>query len=169
MRIIRYLLSIVALLFKGRVSHENLLAIILVSFFVSNCSSNRTSSSHDVGFLIGTVVLSEENQMPNNQVSRAPKGVRKEILIFELTNVSETQASGKLYSSINSKLLKTTKTNAEGEFKVKLTEGKYSVVVKENDGYYINLFDKDNNIHPVMIEGNKTTTTTVTISYNASY
>ena len=169
MKIRKYYLLIGISFSDVKILLEKVFVIMLISLFASSCSANRTSASSDMGVLMGVVVLSEGNQMPNNQLEESSRGVSREVLIYELTNVSDAQESGQLYSSINSKVLKRTKTNAKGEFKVKLTEGKYSVVIKEGEGYYINQFDKENNIHPVLIETGKTTKTTVTINYNASY
>lgn len=60
-------------------------------------------------------------------------------------------------------------TNPDGSFKLKLPPGKYSVFVKEDDGLFANLFDKDNSINPVVVKERQYSWLPITVDYNATY
>ena len=111
------------------------------------------------------------NQMPSIDRPMNENGspVSATVYIYELTNHNNlTQESG-IYSNISTKKVAAIKTADNGEFKIKLAEGIYSLFVKSGEGFYANLFDEKMNIHPITITKDQITTTKVKIDLKATY
>ena len=111
------------------------------------------------------------NQMPSIDRPMNENGnpVPVTVYIYELTNHNNlTQQSG-IYSNIDTKKIAAIKTTDNGEFKIKLAEGVYSLFVKLNEGYFANLYDEKMNIHPIAIIKDQMTTTKVKIDLKATY
>ena len=120
----------------------------------------------------GKVLWKAGNLMPGPGV-KPSKGspVVREIYIYELTSDKQTEAAeeGGFYRKINSKLVKKVKSDKKGLFSVLLPPGYYSLFVKEEKGFYANLFDDAMNINPVQIRKGKWDTFEFVIDYAAVY
>ncbi len=111
------------------------------------------------------------NQMPSIDRPRNENGspVQAIVCIYELTNHHElTQESG-IYTNITSKKIAAIRTAENGEFKIALSEGVYSLFIKTENGYFANLYDEKMNIHPIIISKDQITSTKVKIDYKAAY
>lgn len=111
------------------------------------------------------------NQMPSPDRPGNSDGnpIQATVYVFELTNHSEqTQESG-VYTNITTKKIAAIRTADNGEFKIALPEGVYSLFVKVEEGYFANLFDEKMNIHPITITKDQMTTTKVKVDYKATY
>lgn len=122
----------------------------------------------------GQVLWLEGNFMPtidagSNRKRNQGEPVAREIHIHELTNVGDVVQDGLFYSQINSKLIETVQSDEEGHFQVQLSPGRYSLFVKEEKGFFANIFDIDNNINPVEVKEDEITEITVKINYKAAY
>ncbi len=120
----------------------------------------------------GKILWKAGNLMPGPGV-KPSKGspVVREIYIYELTSDKQTEAAeeGGFYRKINSKFVKKVKSDKKGLFSVLLPPGYYSLFVKEEKGFYANLFDDAMNINPVQIRKGKWDTFEFVIDYAAVY
>lgn len=120
----------------------------------------------------GTVYLVTGNQMPSpGEPKPAPRGIKTTLYIYELTNMSQvvrTETSA-FYSTIASKPVKQVETGEDGSFKVKLPPGRYSLFVKKGELFYSNIFDGENNIHPVTVVKGEYAKDEFRVDYNAVY
>jgi hypothetical protein len=148
-------------------------ALILSAFIIVAMSSFRPS---DTDFcrrqgLKGHVYLVRGNQMPSPDAPPSPgKGFKTILYIYELTNASQAgQQQGAYYTSISTKLVKEVKTDESGYFKVKLKPGRYSLFVKKGELFYSNIFDGQNNIHPIEVKKGEWTEEDFKADYDAVY
>ena len=119
----------------------------------------------------GTLVKTEGNCMPiidwgNTTCKQYP--AKREILIYEYTNMNETRHEFTKFFDIYTKLVATTTCDEEGFFELALESGKYSVFVKEGEYLYANSFDGKGGIEPVTVELSKVSETFLNLNY-ASY
>ena len=138
--------------------------------------TRRTASTKPVVFqgVCGTVVEKRGNRMPSPDAPRSNAGgtlVVREVLIFPLLNMSQVDAgdNGFINSVRNTKPIKTVKSGKDGKFCVSLPVGNYSVVVREPEGLYANLYDSQSNINPISVEKNRRSTTIVEITHQAVF
>ena len=121
--------------------------------------------------ICGSIVWKSGNLMPSpdSQVPK-PKGVQRELFVYELTNSEQATLQNGFYKAIVTNFVKSVKSDAEGKFCLALPEGKYSLFVKEGDkGLYANQFDGDGNIFPVKITKDNLSMIVFTIDYQANY
>jgi hypothetical protein len=123
------------------------------------------------GHLVGKVTEVVGNQMPSPtpQSKATSFGVVREIFVFELTNQKQATRENYFYKSITTRLIAKKKTKADGSFQIKLKAGKYSIFVKEQDGFFANQLDGEGNINKVVIEPKKTTSLDLRVDYKAAY
>ena len=118
----------------------------------------------------GQVFWVSGNQMPGPEAVLSPnQGAEREILVYELTNVSETAQVGPFFRDIKTRLVATTQSKSDGTFKIKLPAGEYSVFTREKNGLYANLFDGKGNINGVIVKPGQYAWRTITIDYDAAY
>ncbi len=120
--------------------------------------------------LEGQVFWVSGNQMPGPEAVLSPnQGAIREVMIYELTTVSDATQVGPFFRDIKTRLVVCVQSKADGKFRVKLPEGTYSVFTKERNGLYANLFDEKGNINPVVIKPGQFAWKTITIDYDAAY
>ncbi|GGG08687.1 carboxypeptidase regulatory-like domain-containing protein [Pontibacter amylolyticus] len=120
----------------------------------------------------GQILWEAGNQMPSPDAppSKGPRGVERTVYIYELTNSSQTTSQdGVFHTAIQTKLITQVKTDANGNFAVRLEPGRYSLFTKEEQGLYANLLDGDMNIFPVEVKEGEVTTVEFLVNYNAFY
>ena len=120
----------------------------------------------------GKVYWVAGNQMPSPDAPPpAPKPMKTTLYIFELTNRQQAKSmdGGPFYSSLPTKLIREVQSNAEGQFKVKLPPGEYSVFTKKGELFYANTFDQFNNIAPVKVLAGQFASLEVRVDYDAAY
>lgn len=120
----------------------------------------------------GHVYFVSGNRMPSpDEPQAAPKGIKTKLFVYKLTNLGEVQKEGSsaFYKSISTELVKEITTNDDGSYKIKLKPGRYSLFVKKDDLFYSNLFDAENNIHPVEVIKGKMTRDDFQVDYGAVY
>lgn len=153
---------------------KNFMIFFLFVYLTAGCgikqyTAKKGSKIHQG--IYGQVFELTGNQMPSPDRPGNPEGtpIQTTVFVYELTNNSEeTQESG-IYKNINTKRIAAIKTAANGEFKIGLPEGVYSLFVKVEAGYFANLFDEKMNIHPITITKDQITTTKVKVDYKATY
>lgn len=120
----------------------------------------------------GHVYFVSGNQMPSpDEPKAAPKGIKTNLFVYKLTNLNEVRREGSsaFYKSISSEFVKEIATNEDGSYKIKLKPGKYSLFVKKDSLFYSNLFDAENNIHPVEVIKGKMAEDNFQVDYGAVY
>ena len=80
-----------------------------------------------------------------------PQPVKREIAIYNLTNVNEVKSNGAYFTGIKTVCVAKTSSNAKGYFEVALPAGQYSVFVVEKDGLYANSFNGKGSINAVEV------------------
>ncbi len=151
--------------------------ILIVTLYVSitaGCGIKQYSAKKGEKIqqgVAGQVFELTGNQMPSpdRPVNHDGNPIQTIVYIYELTNQSEQTQEAGVYTNITTKKIAAIKTAANGEFKIALPEGKYSLFVKVEDGYFANLFDDKMNIHPITISKDQITTTKVKVDYNATF
>jgi hypothetical protein len=135
----------------------------LILIFSAGCLSQKQGIS-------GTVFWVSGNQMPGpNKISAHPKPIEREIYIYEPVKLSQTKQANGFYSEVNAKLIAKIKSKADGSFQATLPPGKYSLFVKEPDGFFANLLDGEGYINIVEVEKKVFTKTVVNVNYQAAY
>lgn len=99
------------------------------------------------------------------------KGVSRVILIYSLTNRTETEGDGvNLFTKINTKRIKKVTSNKTGRFCVNLPLGKYSLFIEEPGfGIYANIFDDKMNICPIEVKKRKNADIVLKITHSATF
>lgn len=122
--------------------------------------------------ICGDVILKRGNFMPSPD-RPVPRGlpVQREVLIFPLLNKNQVDSNdeGFINSVREAKAVKTIKTDKNGKFCVYLPIGRYSLIVREPEGLYANLFDAENNISPVSVQKNRRVDIKVEITHQAAF
>lgn len=120
--------------------------------------------------LKGQVFWVSGNQMPGPEAVLSPnQGATRDVLIYEITNVTDATQVGPFFRDIKTRLIATIQSKPDGTFKIKLPVGSYSVFTKERNGLYANLFDGKGYINPVLIKEGQWAWKTITIDYDAAY
>ena len=159
---------------------DKILIHTLTIFLFMACTSQKPSAVNQpvTQGIVGEVIWLEGNQMPGPTPEGSKTGdsnekkgipVEREIHVYKLLNVKDTESKGSFITDVNGHLVKKVYSNAEGKFSVSLSPGEYSLLVKEGDFFFANLFDGNNNIHPVVVNQNKVTETTIKVDYKAAY
>jgi hypothetical protein len=146
-----------------KVKKVNIIAPKVIEPIASNESINQG--------ICGSIMWKSGNLMPSpdHEVPK-PKGVQRELFVYELANTKQATLQNGFYKAIVTNLIKSVKSDAEGKFCLALPEGKYSLFVKEGDkGLYANQFDGDGNIFPVKVTKDNLSMIVFTIDYQANY
>ncbi|MCS5490165.1 carboxypeptidase regulatory-like domain-containing protein [Algoriphagus limi] len=146
-----------------------ILAIVLMNF---SCKS-QTSESQGIS---GKVTWLEGNQMPmiseDGDASPVnPKGIpaKRTILIYPLTNLADSRMEDGLFVQVKGEPIAKTESDENGEYKLELSPGRYSIFTQEEDGLFANLFDGEGNIQPVTIRDKEWTILDIIINYKAVF
>lgn len=153
--------------------------ILFIAFFgiltIYACSSAKKTKNKEIKQGISGVIAElKGNQMPmKGAPPNEPKPIpAATVLIYEPTNLSEvtkSQISPILYTSINTKLVASVQSDSTGKFSVALPPGTYSLFVQQGKLFFANLFDSQNNIQLVTVEADKVTQFNITINSGATY
>lgn len=120
--------------------------------------------------ICGTILLLQGNQMPGpGRKLPAGQPVTREVLVYQLTNTSQAQSNGTIFTGIKTALVAKTHSNSKGYFELELPEGKYSVFVLEPEGLYANYFDGKGSINPVEVIKNSVSRKDIFITNKAVF
>ncbi len=118
----------------------------------------------------GKISWSAGNQMPGpDQKSGSAKGIKRKILVYEVTTMEQTVQEEGFFTKVNTKLVKEAKSRKNGRFRIKLPSGTYSIFVQEAKGLWANLFDVKGQINAVQVKENTWTELNVNVNYMAAY
>lgn len=131
---------------------------------IMDCSSNIKQGIN------GKLFWSEGNLMPGPGIPQASgKGIKREMLIYELTSLKQVKKEGYFFKDISQKLIAQTSSDNNGCFSMELEPGEYSIFSKEDGGLYANEFDGQGNIFKVEVKKNQVTDIVFRINYKARY
>ncbi|MEM1135682.1 MAG: carboxypeptidase regulatory-like domain-containing protein [Bacteroidota bacterium] len=155
---------------------RSLTVSLLFTIFLFACKSGEQLPNYGVDTTMegirGQILWVEGNQMPSTDIntnSPKPKGVQKELYVFNLTNESQADRTASIYKNIQTQLVRKIMTGLDGTFVLALEPGVYSVFVSEENGYFANNTDSEGNINPIKVEVGKFTPVTIKIDYKAIY
>ncbi|WP_209330407.1 carboxypeptidase regulatory-like domain-containing protein [Lunatimonas salinarum] len=147
-----------------------LVALVLL---LVGCRAHRPTTQG----LRGQVFWVEGNLMP--QVSedgmaapkeaQAKRGVTRTLRIHALTTLDQVSLGDFLIGSILTEQVAELETESDGTFQIELPVGKYSVFTVEDDGYFANVFDRDNHINPVEVKEGVWSFLEIVVNYRAVY
>lgn len=144
-----------------------LASLLLLPLLLSTTGCGAISSAENTGTLEGTVLFWEEDFMPGMPTGTITP-VAREVHVYELTTIAQTEPLGPFYSDIHTSLVATTMSDSNGRFRMILPEGTYSLFVREDGQYYANLWLGEF-INPVDVVSGATTTVTLDITYLAGF
>jgi hypothetical protein len=119
----------------------------------------------------GNVVWLSGNQMPGPDKPEAkPKGIAREVHIYEATTLEQTENIENIFfKKISTRLVAKIKSKKNGSFCVKLPPGEYSIFVMEPQGLFANIFDGQGRIQCVTVKHKEYTKITILVNYEAAY
>lgn len=142
--------------------------------FLSIYSCRVTKIEHEQG-IVGRVLWLEGNHMPTvseeggNTTEESSKQVQRRIRVYELTNINSTEFSDGLFSKVDTNIIAEVESDEEGQFRIGLPPGKYSVFIVEEDGLFASIFDQHMNVNPVEITADEWMLMTINIDYKSFY
>ncbi|MEM1405340.1 MAG: carboxypeptidase regulatory-like domain-containing protein [Bacteroidota bacterium] len=135
---------------------------------IGGCATTQVSSQAQG--VKGKVLWVEGNQMPGpDRKTNEGSPVTREIVFYDVLKTSDLKRLGALFQEPPFEPVAVVKTNEQGEFEINLPAGRYSLLTRENNGLFANLFDGENNVNPVTVESGKFTDIKIVINYNAVY
>ncbi len=141
---------------------KKILTLTLLTSITLACAAQKEG-------IDGKIFVLSGNQMPGpGRVAERQTAV-KEVFIYKVVTVKDTERTNVFFSVINANLIAKTICKEDGSFKIVLPPGAYSVFVKEPGGLFANSFDKDGRINPVVVTAKKFTPFTMNVDYNAVY
>lgn len=120
--------------------------------------------------ICGRVIWVSGNQMPGPGAKVSPPlGIQREIYVYELTSLKDTEQEEVFFKNIRTKLVLKALSKQDGSFKIKLPPGKYSVFVKEPKGLFASQFDQESTINPVLVQERRFSVIDITVNYQAAF
>lgn len=141
-------------------------SFILLCLISLSCSSTQQRQG-----IKGQVFWISGNLMPGLENPRSiHAGIQREIFVYQLTTLEQaTLMENGFFKDIQTPLVTKVLSKPDGSFKLRLPPGKYSVFVKEEDGLFANLFDKNNAINPVTVKEKQYSWLPINVDYKAAY
>jgi hypothetical protein len=100
------------------------------------------------------------------------KPVAREILFYQplkFTELTKSRNSPYFYEEPKDKFVKKANSDAEGFFEIELPPGRYSVLIKEEQGYYASSGDGQGFVMPVEVSQGKVTKVELKITYRSTW
>lgn len=141
-------------------------SFILLCLISMSCSSTQQRQG-----IKGQVFWISGNHLPGLDNPRSVHtGIQREVFVYHITKLDQaTQIENGFFKEISTELVATTLTKPDGSFKLRLPPGNYSVFVKEKDGLFANLFNKDNAINPITVKERQYSWLPINVDYKAVY
>jgi hypothetical protein len=123
----------------------------------------------------GKVIWREGNQMPQiSEKGSKPQmgktmGIKREVFIHEPTKIEDARGEAPFFAQPRTKRIAVAASNSDGEFKIALPIGKYSVFVREEKGLFANAFDGEGYICLIEVKENQVTEIEIIVDNKAAY
>jgi|GEM_PF-6097043 len=148
------------------ITMRKITSVTVILLFIFGCSPSEKLPNYGVDTSMqgikGMVQLTDAEE-------ETPKGIQKEVYIFELANSTQAESVGNLYKNIQSRLVRRVMTGLNGSFVIALPSGTYSVLVGHDGGYYADEKDNAGNINPIVVKNNQFTDIKVNINPKLTY
>jgi len=97
--------------------------------------------------------------------------VKRKVLVYELTHIDDVEQIGNsaFYTTINTNLVASVKSDKDGFFQIELEPGNYSLFIEEDNKLYSNHFSNEWNVNPVEIEVGTVSEIRLDITHEAVY
>lgn len=130
------------------------------------------SCSKDTVRVTGQVLRIRGNQMPSPDLP-APvyPGISTGIYFFEPVTESSVVSAAQqgIYSTVNARLVKETRSYKNGRFSLRIKPGKYSVFIGKDSLFYANIRDGKGFLNPVDISSGRQAGITLRADWDAYY
>jgi len=118
----------------------------------------------------GQVLWLEGNFMPGpDREARRGEPAERTLYIFPALKHAELEQTGTFYKKPKVEPVKVVKSDEEGKFSVTLPPGLYSLLSREEDGLYANLFDGEGRVFPIVVKSGEFTEVIFRIDYKAVF
>lgn len=147
-------------------------SILCLIGVIIGCSLQKDGMPKTKQGIYGSVNWLQGNMMPSPDEPRSVDGspIERQLNIYEVVTLEQTEGQAPLFTKINGKLVKTVKSNAKGFYECELPVGTYSVFTVEPEGvFFANSFDGKGQINAVTIERDSVLKFDVQINYKAAY
>lgn len=150
------------------------LYIIVAVLSLEGCKAIKMEEDQEQG-IIGQVYWMEGNQMPiivedgEEPIKQEQSKVQRTVRIYELTRLNQLDQSNGLFSNPPTNLVAEVTSDENGQFKVGLPPGIYSVFTVEEDGLFASIFDREMNVNPVEITEEEWVILNIRIDYKAFF
>lgn len=150
-----------------------LLFVLAAALMANKCTPEDLTQG-----ISGKVLWIEGNHMPtiideknpnNTPQPPQPKGVQREVHVYERASMNQAAANGVFFSNIQTKLVEKVQTDEEGNFAIALPPGSYSLFVQEEEGLFANQMDGQGHINPVEVAKDSVSQITIEVNYKAAY
>jgi hypothetical protein len=125
--------------------------IVLLVISLMGCGASKVLVTGKIQRVVG-------NQMPSPDLeNEEPGGFSTTVFFFEPTLMNMGMPTGEqgVFLMTNKKLVAKVLAEKDGSFKLKLKQGKYSVLLGKDGQYYSNISDLEGLINPIhIIKGN---------------
>ncbi len=149
--------------------------VVLILFFLSlllaTCVVQKDPCMHGSG-ITGRVFWLEGNHMPAPERERLSEKLpaKRQVVVYALTSTDDVDpVRAPLFAQVRTREIVKVWTDAEGQFKICLSPGVYSVFTIEEEGYFANRFDDKGHIQPVLVKEGQFTDMIIDIDYKAYY
>lgn len=151
--------------------HRSLVVLIalITSMGLFSCNTSKFPQG-----IKGRIRWIEGNQMPmisensNSKIIR-PQGVIRNLLIFPQIHSQDIKIQDGLILLMDQIPVDSTWSKKNGKFKIRLPEGKYSLLTQEADGLFGNYYDAQGFLSPVTVSKNGWQKVEILINYKATY
>ncbi len=136
------------------------------------CIATKSGSYTIKQGVSGKVSWLQGNVMPSPDLpsTGAGKPIKRIIKIYRQTNLNQVIGESPLFNFVNTKLVKTVKTDESGFYQAKLLPGKYSIfTVEEGDQLFANSFNSEGLITTFEVKLNEVVNFNIMINYKAFY
>lgn len=160
------------------IKHINIFFFILPPLLFTQCTVAQQKAESPIcessiaQGIYGQVIWKEGNLMPTiGQPSHQNQGkpIVREIHVFPVISLNEVQQEGSFYQLGSLEAIQVIQSDANGCFEVNLEVGAYSLLIKEEDGFFANTFDGKMNLNPFEVQKNSLTEATLIVDYKAAY
>ncbi|GIV39704.1 MAG: hypothetical protein KatS3mg033_1504 [Thermonema sp.] len=172
-------MNLLILFSKKALRLKSLSLCLLLSLWACQAQKNTTQAENEESMgcrfsikegIAGQVLWREGNWMPApNAPERKAQGIEREVYVYELTTDAQTEKNGSFYTAIHSKPVAKTRSDANGCFEIALPPGRYSLFVKEKEGWFANRFDGEGHIQPVEVKAGELSRVDLVVDYKAAY
>lgn len=148
-----------------------LAAILFTGFLLTSCKPYKPEGQG----ITGTITWLEGNHMPMMTEDGkaadkvAPKPVKRTVRVYPLIKFSDLKMEEGLFTAVARAPITEVESTESGVFSVRLSPGRYSIFIVEEDGLFASIFDEDGNVNPVTVKENEWTLLDVVVNYKAVY